>query len=248
MTISIITACYNSEKTIEDTLKSIQSQTYPDIESIVIDNQSKDKTNEIIKKYSDIVSVHISEPDKGIYDAMNKGIALATGDIIGILNSDDFYVDKFVIEKVAKVFENQVDSVYGDLVYVNKNDTSKVVRYWKSKKIFDGIFQQGWYPAHPTFFVKRKMYEKYGYFNLDFQIAADCELMLRFLEKHKISSRYLPEVLVKMRAGGESNKGVVNIIKANIESYYAWKVNGLYINPIRFLLKPLSKVSQFFRR
>ena len=248
MKISIITACYNSEKTIEDTLKSIQSQTYPDIESIVIDGQSKDRTNEIVSQYSDIVSIHISEPDKGIYDAMNKGIALATGDVVGILNSDDFYADKFVIEKVAKVFENQVDSVYGDLVYVNKNDTSKLVRYWQSKKIYDGIFQQGWYPAHPTFFVKRYIYEKYGYFNLDFKIAADCELMLRFLEKHKISASYLPEILVKMRTGGASNQSIINIIKANIECYNAWKVNGLYINPIRYLLKPLSKVIQFFRR
>lgn len=248
MKISIITVVRNNKKTVEEAIESVLAQTYQELEYIIVDGASTDGTIEIVKNYRDKITKLISEPDKGIYDAMNKGIALATGDVIGILNSDDFYVDAFVIEKVAKGFENQVDSVYGDLVYVNKNDSAKVVRYWKSKNTYEGIFQTGWYPAHPAFFVKREIYERYGCFNLDFKIAADCELMLRFLGKYKISSIYLPEVLVKMRTGGESNRSIVNILKANMECYDAWKVNGLYINPVRFLLKPLSKILQFFRR
>jgi len=246
MKVSIITVVYNNKNTIKDAIESVLNQTYKNIEYIIIDGASSDGTVEIIKSYGNKISKFISEPDNGIYDAMNKGIALATGDVVGILNSDDFYANNKVLERVVEVFKGcKCDSIYGDLVYVDKNDTDKIVRYWKSKPFNKGLFQKGWHPAHPTFFVKKEIYDKYGLFNLDFKIAADYELMLRFLEKYKISSSYIPEIFVKMRVGGESNKSIRNIIKANIECYKAWQTNGLKINPIVFLTKPLSKIFQF---
>lgn len=248
MKISIITVCYNSAETIEYAIKSVLAQTHPDIEYIIIDGASKDGTAGIIRKYKDKIAKFVSEPDKGIYDAMNKGLKLATGDIVGILNSDDFYADKFVLEKVAKKFqETGVNCLWGDLVYINRNDVDKIVRFWKSSEYGEGKFKNGWYPPHPAFFVKKEVYGKYGLFDLNFKIAADIEIMLRFLEKFKISSAYIPEILVKMRTGGTSAKNIKNIVKANIETYRAWKVNGLKINPLRILLKPLSKILQFIK-
>lgn len=246
MKVSIITVVYNNQDTIKDAIESVLNQTYKNIEYIIIDGASTDRTVEIIKSYEDKIDKFISESDKGIYDAMNKGIKLATGDIIGILNSDDFYASNDIIEKAVREFqEKKVDSVYGDLVYTDAKNTNKVIRYWKSKSYKRGLFQKGWHPAHPTFFVKKEVYDKYGLFNFDFKIAADYELMLRFLEKYQISSSYIPEIFVKMRLGGESNQSIKNVIKANIESYNAWKVNGLDINPFQMLLKPLSKLLQF---
>lgn len=248
MKISIITVCYNSEKTIESAIKSVLGQTH-DIEYIIVDGGSTDGTVGIINKYRDRISKIISEPDKGIYDAMNKGIRAATGDVVGTLNSDDFYVDGFVVEKVVKKFEEKnVDCLWGDLVYVDRMNADKVVRVWKSSEYGTGKFKSGWYPPHPTFFVKRSVYEKYGLFNPDFKIAADIEIMLRFLEKLKISSAYIPEVLVKMRTGGVSARNLKNIIRANVEVYHAWKINGLKICPIWILLKPFSKLGQFVGR
>ncbi len=249
MKVSIITPSFNSEKTIEDTIKSVLDQTYKDIEYIIIDGGSKDNTLKVIEKYKDKISKIISEPDKGLYDAMNKGIRLATGEIVGIINSDDLYASKDVIEIVVKTFEEKnVDCCWGDLVYVDRNDTSKIIRYWKSSEYREGKFKLGWHPPHPTFFVRKLIYEKYGVFNLDFPIAGDYELMLRFLEKYKISSCYIPKILVKMRIGGKSNKNISNIIKANLECYKAWKVNGLQIHPFIIFLKPFSKISQYFKK
>ena len=248
MKVSIITVVYNNEDTIKDAIESVLNQTYKNIEYIIIDGVSTDGTVEVIKSYGDKIDKFISEKDNGIYDAMNKGIKLASGDIVGILNSDDFYASNDIIEKVVKTLKEQkVDSVYGDLVYVNAKDTNKIVRYWKSKPYKKGLFKKGWHPAHPTFFVKKEIYDKYGIFNLDFKIAADYELMLRFLEKYQISSGYIPEVFVKMRIGGESNQSIKNIIKANIESYNAWKVNNL--KPPFYLpfIKPLKKLRQFIK-
>ncbi|WP_198018167.1 glycosyltransferase family 2 protein [Hippea jasoniae] len=247
MLVSIITVVYNNKDTIKDAIESVLNQTYENIEYIVIDGASTDGTVDIVKSYGNRIDKFISKKDNGIYDAMNKGINLASGDIIGILNSDDFYVDSKVIEKVVEVFKDKnVDSVYGDLVYVDKDDTDKIIRYWKSKEYKEGLFKKGWHPAHPTFFVKKEIYNKYGVFNLDFKIAADYELMLRFLEKYKITTSYLPEVLVKMRIGGKSNISIKNIIKANIECYKAWCINGL--SPPFFLpvFKITRKLSQFF--
>lgn len=247
MKVSIITVVWNNADTIKDAIESVLNQTYKNIEYIIVDGGSTDGTIEIIQSYGNKISKFISEKDEGIYDAMNKGIKLATGDIVGILNSDDFYKSNDVIETVVREFiSKDIDCLYGDLEYVDKNDTSKVIRYWKSNPYKEGLFQKGWHPPHPTFFVKREIYYKYGMFNTNFKIAADYELMLRFLEKYKIKSSYIPKVLVRMRLGGASNKSVINIIKANIECYKAWKVNNLRVNPISILIaKPFSKLLQY---
>ena len=248
MKISIITVVWNNAKTIKDAINSVLNQSYKDIEYIVIDGASTDGTIEILQSYGDKIKF-ISEKDNGLYDAMNKGIRMATGDVVGILNSDDFYASNKILQIVADEFlKGNIDSVYANLEYIDANDPKRVIRYWRSKKYQEGLFRSGWHPAHPTFFVKKEIYEKYGVFDLSFKIAADYELMLRFFEKYKIISSYVDEVFVKMRIGGESNKSIKNIIKANMESYMAWKANGLYINQLRFLLKPFSKIIQFIKK
>ena len=248
MKISIITVVWNNAKTIKDAINSVLNQSYKDIEYIVIDGSSTDGTIEIVQSYGDKIKF-ISEKDNGLYDAMNKGIRMATGDVVGILNSDDFYASDKILQIVADEFlKGNIDSVYANLEYIDANDPKRVIRYWRSKKYQEGLFRSGWHPAHPTFFVKKEIYEKYGVFDLSFKIAADYELMLRFFEKCKITSSYVDEVFVKMRIGGESNRSIKNIIKANMESYKAWKANGLYINPLRFLLKPFSKIIQFIKK
>ena len=248
MKISIITVVWNNAKTIKDAINSVLNQSYKDVEYIVIDGASTDGTIEILQSYGDKIKF-ISEKDNGLYDAMNKGIRMATGDVVGILNSDDFYASDKILQIVADEFlKGNIDSVYANLEYIDANDPKRVIRYWRSKKYQEGLFRSGWHPAHPTFFVKKEIYEKYGVFDLSFKIAADYELMLRFFEKCKITSSYVDEVFVKMRIGGESNRSIKNIIKANMESYKAWKANGLYINPLRFLLKPFSKIIQFIKK
>jgi glycosyltransferase involved in cell wall biosynthesis len=246
MKISIITTTYNSAGTIEDTIKSVLSQVGVEIEYIIIDGGSTDGTLDIINKYKERVARVVSEPDGGMYEAMNKGIKLATGDVVGILNSDDFYASNNVIETVVKEFEKTgADCVWGDLVYVDPNDLSRVVRDWRSSPYKEGNFQKGWHPPHPTLFVKKSVYDKYGVFRTDLSTAADYELMLRFLEKNKISSAYIPQLLVKMRAGGESNKSYYNLIRANWYCYKAFGLNGLKINPLFILKKPWFKRHQF---
>lgn len=247
MKISIITVVCNNIATIKDAIESVLSQDYPNIEYIIVDGGSTDGTLEVIKSYGSRITKFISEPDKGIYDAMNKGLRLATGEIAGILNSDDFYADSSVVSSVMATFQQQkTDSVYGDLVYVKPQNTQQVLRYWRSGSYRRNKFLFGWMPPHPAFFVKRELYDKFGYFNLDFTSAADYELMLRFLYKHQISATYLPKLLVKMRAGGKSNKSVQNRVKANKEDKEAWIVNNLKFLPFTFILKPIRKIPQFF--
>ena len=246
--VSIITVCFNSEKTIEDTIKSVVNQTYENIEYIVIDGGSTDKTIEIINKYKENISTLISEKDNGIYDAINKGIKLASGDIIANLNSDDFYIDNKVISDVVAAFnEAKTDLLYADLYYVDTKDTSKIIRYWKSKQYKEGLFLKGWMPPHPTFFVKKEVYQNYGMFNLEFKSAADYEIMLRFIHRYKASITYLPRVIVRMRVGGVSNASLKNRIKANREDKRAWEINGLKPHPLTLIFKPLSKLGQFFK-
>jgi len=246
--VSIITVCFNSEKTIEDTIKSVVNQTYENIEYIVIDGGSTDKTIEIINKYKENISTLISEKDNGIYDAINKGIKLASGDIIANLNSDDFYIDNKVISDVVAAFnEAKTDLLYADLYYVDAKDTSKIIRYWKSKSYKEGLFLKGWMPPHPTFFVKKEVYQNYGMFNLEFKSAADYEIMLRFIHRYKASITYLPRVIVRMRVGGVSNASLKNRIKANREDKRAWEINGLKPHPLTLIFKPLSKLGQFFK-
>jgi len=248
MKVSIITAVRNEAGTLRDCIESVQKQTYP-AEHIIIDGASTDGTLDIIAQYRSGIAKVISEPDNGIYDALNKGIRLASGDVIGLLHGDDFYANDKVLESVVDIFKKlHVDSSYGDLLYVNKNDTNKVIRYWKSSPYTPGKFRQGWMPPHPTFFVKREVYQKYGYFNTDFRIAADYELMLRLFEKHKISTHYIPEILIKMRLGGASNRSPKNMFIKSSEDYKAWKVNHLDGGLYTIFLKNITKAPQFFVR
>jgi len=241
--VSVITAVFNGAKTIQDCIKSVSGQIYPNIEHIIIDGGSTDGTLEVIKRYTEKRVNIVSEPDNGIYDALNKGIRQASGEVIGLLYSDDFYAHDRVIEKVADIFmKYNIDSCYGDLQYVDKNNPDKVIRYWKSSQYRHGKFKYGWMPPHSTFFVKKEIYNKYGYFNTNFKIAADYELMLRFLEKHKISTYYTPEVFIKMRIGGTSNRNIKNLIIKSNEDYRAWKVNNLNGGFYTILLKNLCKI------
>lgn len=247
MKVSIITTTYNSSKTIEGTIKSVLNQTYSDIEYIIIDGGSTDGTLDIVNKYKDKIAKIVSEKDGGMYEAMNKGIKLVTGDIVGILNSDDVYASNGIIKTIVdELTRNDVDCVWGDLVYVDRDDPNKTIRSWKSSPYKTGSFQKGWHPPHPTFFVKMEIYERYGLFRTDLNTSADYELMLRFLERFKIASSYIPLVLVKMRTGGQGNRSYYNLIRANIGCYKAFKLNDLNIDISFIFRKPLSKVSQFF--
>ncbi|MFY8078106.1 MAG: glycosyltransferase family 2 protein [Flavobacteriales bacterium] len=251
MKVSLITVSYNSASTIADTLKSVQFQTYQDIEYIVVDGNSSDGTIEIVKQFLDasqgLVTKFLCERDKGIYDAMNKGLAMATGDIIGVLNSDDFYCSNDVIEEVVRAFQqNNTDCLYGDLNYVDPIDTSKIVRKWRSGSFRKENFLRGWMPPHPTFFVRKTCYDRFGKFDTQFKSAADYELMLRFLFKESCSAVHLPKVMIHMRAGGVSNVSLKNRIRANREDRLAWKINGLKPKWFTLLRKPLSKLIQYF--
>ncbi len=249
MKVSIITITYNSELTLVDTINSVLNQTYKNIEYIIVDGKSTDGTLKIIESYANKITQFISEKDKGLYNALNKGIAMATGDVIGILHSDDFYTNNLVIENIVKTFiPNHADGVYADLYYVDKNDTNKIHRKWKSGNYKHGMFLNGWMPPHPTFFVKKSIYEKYGSFNLDLVSAADYELMLRFIHKHQIKLSYLSEFIIKMRVGGKSNVSLKNRIRANNEDKKAWKINSLTPRFYTLYAKPLRKVIQLFQK
>jgi glycosyltransferase involved in cell wall biosynthesis len=246
--ISVITATFNSAKFINCCLSSVQNQTYKNIDHIVIDGASTDETLSILESNRDQLKIIISEPDKGVYDAMNKGIMISEGDIIGFLNSDDFYANNEVLSKVAKLFSKNpsLDGCYSDLIYTNQFNTKKNVRYWKSSKFVPGLFSKGWCPPHLTFFVRRAVYEKFSKFNLNYNIASDVELMMRFLEVHKINVQYIPEVWVKMRMGGLSNKNFLSIIKQNREILHALKKHKLLNNFFIFLIyKIISRMKQF---
>lgn len=248
MKVSLITVSYNSETTIEATILSVIAQIEADIEYIIVDGNSKDRTMDIVRKYQTHISKIISEPDKGIYDAMNKGVALATGDIIGILNSDDFYADNKVIADIVSVFTKlNCNAVYADLEYVDRNNTSKILRSWRAGEYREGLFLKGWMPPHPTFFVKTEVYKNFGSYNTDLRSSADYEFMLRVIHKHRIAVGYLNRVITKMRSGGQSNISIKNRIKANLEDRKAWKIN--HLNPGLFTLtrKPLSKIFQFLK-
>src|SRR5580698_2816585 len=245
MKISIITATYNSAATIKDTLSCIRLQDHPDIEHIIVDGGSTDSTPSIVAGFPHVAK-WISEKDNGIYDAMNKGIALSTGDVIGILNSDDIYAGRYVLSAVAQAFADPgVRTVYADLQYVRADDTDRIIRTWKTGIFRKRNFYYGWMPPHPTFFVRKEVYQEAGLFNTSFRSAADYELMLRILLKHGLSAHYIPMVIVKMRAGGVSNASLWNRLRANQEDRLAWKLNGLRPYFFTLYLKPLRKISQF---
>ena len=264
--ISIITTTFNAAATLRHCFASLAEQTVP-YEHIVVDGGSTDGTLGIIEGQGSRVSRFISEPDRGLYDALNKGIRMATGEVVGILHADDFFASPHVLERVTKVFEDaSVDACYGDLLYVTEEgearDTEQknlnkslitnykshfsIKRYWKSGEYHPRKFYWGWMPPHPTFFVRRAIYERYGLFNLDLGTAADYELMLRFLLKHRISCKYIPEVFTCMRVGGMSNATLGNRLKANRMDRKAWGVNGLKPYPWTIPLKPIRKIPQFF--
>ena len=249
MKVSIITVVFNGQNTIKDTVKSVLTQDYPDIEHIIIDGASTDGTMQVIQSYSDRIAHIVSEPDQGIYDAMNKGIKLATGDLVGILNADDFYASSDVISTVVKQFEiSQVDSVFGDLVFVKPDALDQVIRYYSSAKFHPKQFAAGWMPAHPTFFVKRWAYEQYGLFKTDYKIASDYELLIRFLAKYQLSYHYIPKVMVKMRAGGVSTKNLRSNWVLNQEIVRGCAENGIRTNMLRVLAKYFTKVFQLVQR
>ncbi|NVJ48089.1 MAG: glycosyltransferase [Cytophagia bacterium] len=245
MKFSLITVCLNSKLTIADTIESVISQSYGDYEHIVFDGGSTDGTIEILKSYGDKIRL-IRGNDSGIFDAMNQAIAYASGEIIGIINSDDFYAHSEVLSRVNDVFTaTGVDSVYGDLYYVYRNDTGRIYRNWRSGEFNRKKFRYGWTVPHPTFFVRNEIYEQYGLFDERFRISGDYELILRFLYKHRVSTSYIPEVLVKMRNGGNSDGGIYRRLKSLEEDYLAWKRNGLEPGIFTIPLKPLIKIRQF---
>ncbi len=242
MKISIITVVYNNEATLQQAIESVLNQSYPNIEYVIIDGSSKDNTVSIIESYKNRLGYFISEPDKGLYDAMNKGIQAATGDVIGILNSDDLYQDSTVLSDIVHQFSTNpaLDIVYGNLVYVKKDAVDQVVRNWKSKDYYAKFFDDGNVPPHPSLFLRKEVYEKVGLFNLEFKLAADYEFMFRVFKKYDFKSKYIDRLIVKMRLGGETNKSIQNIINQNKEILRAWRHNGL-TPPFKLMPLRISK-------
>ena len=247
--ICIITATFNSSKTISDTIESILKQDYKNFHHLIIDGNSSDNTLEIIDSYKCENITVISEGDNGIYDAMNKGLLNANGDIVGFLNSDDLYSNDRVLSNIASVFEDhQTQACYGDLVYVNY-ENNKIVRYWKSGIYKTNLFAKGWCPPHPTFYVRKNLIEKYGIFDTSFKLAADSEYMMRLMEKNKVKVSYINKVLVRMRLGGGTSKNISNIIKENLEIFKALRLNNIKFSVLVFLAsKFLNKLIQMLHK
>lgn len=242
MLISLITVTYNSGKTLPDSFQSILSQNYKNIEYIIVDGLSSDNTLSVIKNYEPQFMGRlkwISEKDNGIYDAMNKGIQMATGDIIGVLNSDDLLMDTNVLKDIALAFDDETDAIYGNLYFVEQSDINHIVRVWKGSPYKS--FTTGWHPAHPTFYVRREVYEKYGTFDISFDVSADFELMLRLIEKYRIRTKYIDRYMVKMRIGGESTGSIKNIIKGNKNIMKAFKKNGISVSPFYPIIRLCPK-------
>jgi len=254
MRISVVTVCFNAATTVADAAQSVLGQVpHPelpfDLEYIVVDGGSTDGTLDALAPFRDRIATLISEPDRGLYDAMNKGIKAATGDVVAILNADDVYASTNVLARVAATFrETGAEAVYGDLHYVDPEDLGKVTRRWRAGAFSRGAFRRGWMPPHPTLFVTRSCYERWGLFTLSLRSAADYELMLRFIHRHGMSLAYLPETLVLMRAGGVSNASWRHRLRAHREDWQAWRMNGYPAPPLTLLAKPLRKLPQFLFR
>jgi len=246
--ISVVTAVYNRKQTIGQALDSVLSQSYPVVESVVIDGASTDGTLDVLETYRSRVGVLISERDQGIYDALNKGIQHATGDVLGFMHADDVFQNSEVLSKIADVFQDSsIDAVYGDLVYVQHGDITKVIRYWKSGFYDADTLRRGWMPPHPTFYVRRSVYERLGGFDTRYRIAADYDTVLRFLAVNRIRAAYIPEVLVRMRAGGISNSSLKNILCKSREDLDVLRRNKVGGGSALFM-KNFSKLGQFWRR
>lgn len=248
MKITIITVCYNAAGTIAETLESIAAQSHHDVENIVIDGASTDNTLKIVERYTDTIAHMLSEPDYGVYDAMNKGLALASGEVVGFLNADDVYMHPDVLARVGVTMADPaIDACYADLVYVDREQTNRVFRHWISRDYSPGLFEKGWMPPHPTFFVRKSVYEKLGGFDLRYRLQADFDLALRFMGVHGIRACYVPDVWVRMKMGGMTNNSIRNIVAGNIEAYSSCRANGLNVTPWFILTKVLSRVPQFIR-
>jgi glycosyltransferase len=246
MKVSIITVTMNSEKYLADCINSVRRQNHKDIEHIIIDGKSTDRTIPIILQNLNHISYWVSETDRGMYDAINKGLQLATGDIVGILNSDDMFASADSVKSIVDCFETtNTDSVYGDLVYVDAMNTQKVIRYWKGVSYKRARFRYGWMPAHPTFYVRRELIEQYGLYENHYYTAADYEFMARYLFLHKVSSQYVDAMLVKMRNGGLSNENFKSRLRANRRDFLAMKKNQIPFSFFVSILKPLIKLPQF---
>lgn len=249
MKVSLITVTFNSGMTLRDTIQSVLSQSFPDIEYILVDGLSQDRTIKIVKEYEPLFQNRlkwVSEKDSGLYDAMNKGIRMGTGDIIGIINSDDFYFRNDVITKIVEAFnDNNVQAIYGDVRFVNPNNLDRTVRYYSSKRFVPSLFRFGFMPAHPTFFTYRKYFDQFGYYKTNYKIAADYELLLRFLYVHRLKSKYLPLDFMKMRTGGTSTASIRSNILLNKEIVRACKENGIWTCYPLLLLKYLVKIFEF---
>jgi len=243
--ISLVTVAYNAQNTIERCITSVLGQKFNNIQHIIIDGASTDDTVQIINKYRDNISVFISEPDNGIYDAMNKGIALADGDIIGTLNADDFLADDDILAYIAEAFSQQdIHILYGDLDFIDPDE--KVVRKWRSARYKNGMFNWGWMPPHPTFYCRKALFTDLGTYRLDYGSAADYELMLRFIHAYKANVFYLNKIMVKMFIGGISNKNVTNRVKALLYDLKAMRNNDILFPYVTIIFKPLRKIVQFF--
>jgi glycosyltransferase involved in cell wall biosynthesis len=249
MRISVITVCFNSAATIGATLDSLAAQRGVEIEHVVVDGGSTDGTLEVIGRHAWKPARVVSEPDRGVYDAMNKGLRLVTGEVVGFLNADDFFADANVLADVARAMAPaDVDACYADLVYVSPDDTGRVVRYWRSRPYAPGLALSGWMPAHPTFYVRRRIYEQFGGFDLAFPRQSDFELTTRLLEVHRIRAVYVPRVWVRMRTGGISNRSIVGILKGNMEAWRALRKLGLPAGPLFVVRKLASRLPQFLAR
>ncbi len=248
MKITVVTVCRNAAATIEDTIRSVVDQTYPDVEHIVIDGASTDGTQEILCKPESGITKWVSEPDEGIYDAMNKGIDMGSGDVVGFLNADDIYAHPEVLAEVAQALEDEsIQAVYGDIVFV-RDDLQTIVRYYRSHGFTTGKLAWGWMPPHPSLFLRKQVFEKYGLFRTDYRIAADYELVTRLFGKHKVRYRYLPGVSVKMRLGGVSTRGVKSNYILSKEIVRACRENGINTNLLKVALKYPFKVMELFVR
>jgi glycosyltransferase len=247
--VSIVTAVYNRVSTVADAIESVKGQSYKNIEYVTIDGMSTDGTDEVIKQYGPAVDISIREKDEGIYDALNKGINVASGDIVGFLHADDVLATPDVIQKIADCFsENECDAVYGDLVYVDAKNPSRIVRYWRSGEYGRKRFYRGWMPPHPTFYVRRQIYDQLGGYLTDIGSAADYECLIRLMVKHRIKVKYLPAIIVKMRTGGASNATLTSRLNANNSDRLSWMRNGLTPPLGLRITKPLSKLPQYFLR
>lgn len=248
MKVTIITPTYNSAETLRENLLSVRNQSYPNIEHLIIDNMSSDRTMDIIKEFGDNVRV-CSESDRGIYDAMNKGIKMATGDIIGILNSDDYLSDRHIIDRIVSTFlRDDSDAVYGNIIYVKKEEPHKIHRIWEAGSYNPLKLLHGWMLPHPTLYLKKSVYEKYGLYKSDFRYSADYEMIIRLLLKFKIKASNLKKVVVYMRTGGASNKNLLRRLDVNKEDHNAWESIGIRPKWYTLYLKPLRKIFQYFHK